>query len=324
LALCLDKSKAITMGMMASATTRQSGWDVPDDFNFATDVVDAWARPENDKEALIWENASGEARRYRFSHFSIASNRLANVLEAQGIGEGDRVLTILPRVPEWQIAVLAILKVGAIAVPVPDLLQAHDVLYRLKDSGAKAAIAHPATAGKVDAIRADCPELRIVIATEPWRGPTGSAIPSFGELIDGQPATYEARRRPADTPAIMYYSSGTTGYPKGILHAQRALFCWRTQACVNLTRAESSRARGAHRPSDVGQQSDPQSDHLHARVRGGRRPAELGQQTDPRKLVEPPGRRCGCWVTSPFLFREFLFADSGSGRRWSSGGRGDR
>src|SRR5262245_22557199 len=87
-------------------------WQVPETFNFGTDIIDRRAR-EQDGPALIWENAAGETRRYSYSDLSLLSNQLANVLRANGVEKGDRVIIMLPRLPKWFIALIAAMKIGA-------------------------------------------------------------------------------------------------------------------------------------------------------------------------------------------------------------------
>lgn len=202
-------------------------WTVPSQFNFATDVVDYWAATR-DKIALIAENRDGEERRFLFSDISRLSQKLANAFEALGLGQGDRVVTVLPRIPEWQLTVVAVLRLGAIVVPCPDLLRSADLLHRLLDSRARAVVIDSSNLEKIESIRSQCPDLKQVICVGMPPG-TADAV-DFWSILEGQSEEYSAVRRGADVPALMYYSSGTTGRPKGILHSQRALYAWRVQA----------------------------------------------------------------------------------------------
>ena len=89
---------------------------VPQTFNFGCDVVDAWAG-DADKTALIWCDSSGSERLFTFSDISQRSNQVANWLTEQGICKGERIVVMLPRIPEWQITLVGCLKVGAIPIP---------------------------------------------------------------------------------------------------------------------------------------------------------------------------------------------------------------
>ena len=127
---------------MNVATTRYEDacrsfeWNLPPTFNFGRDVVDAIARDEPEKLALIWCDESGAERRFSFGDISRLSNQLANWLVSQGVERGDRVIVMLPRLPQWQIAMVGCLKVGAIPVPCIDMLTEKDVSYRVSHSGA--------------------------------------------------------------------------------------------------------------------------------------------------------------------------------------------
>ena len=113
--------------------------ETPATFNFGADVVDVWARDPS-KLALVWCDAEGNERRLTFGDVARASNRLANRLASRGVVKGDRVIVMLPRVPEWQIALTACLKLGAVPIPCITMLTGRDVAWRVRHSGASAAI----------------------------------------------------------------------------------------------------------------------------------------------------------------------------------------
>ena len=131
-------------------------WDVPPHFNFGADVIDAWARDPG-RLALIWANDKGEERRLTFRDVSRLSNRLANHLRARGVAKGDRVVVMLPRIPEWQIALIGCLKIGAVPIPCVTMLTRKDLDYRIGHSGAVAAITTADNVAKF----ADGPAVRI-------------------------------------------------------------------------------------------------------------------------------------------------------------------
>jgi len=211
---------------------RSFRWDIPERFNFATDVVDAWAA-ERDGTAVITETAAGEVRSLRFSDVSKASSRLADVLRSSGIAKGDRVIVMLPRVPEWQIALIACLRIGAVAIPCIEMLTGKDIGYRVVNSGARAAICRAEHVGKLAEVEAAIP-VRIAIGGAPgwldYAAVTAAARDSIAAADVG-----------ADDPAVMYYTSGSTGHPKGVLHASRGLYCWRMSAYYWLDLAPEDR-----------------------------------------------------------------------------------
>ncbi len=204
-----------------SDLVRDFRWDIPETFNFATDVVDQWAA-ERDGIALVWENAGGETAEYRFSDIARRSCRLASALAAAGVGKGDRVIVMLPRVPEWQIALVACVRMGAIAIPCIEMLTGRDIAYRVRNSGAKAAICRADQVTKFADVEA---EIAVRVAVGGARGWI-----SWSDALNSGTDHFAAPRIGIEDPAVMYYTSGSTGHPKGVLHAARALYAWRMQA----------------------------------------------------------------------------------------------
>jgi len=123
-------------------------WDLPRTFNFGRDVVDDWAARTPDREALIWCEESGKEERYTFSDISRQSNQAANFLRTCGVKKGDRVIVMLPRIPQWQLIMVACTKLGAVPIPCIDMLTEKDVTYRARHAGATAAVTTSANMGK--------------------------------------------------------------------------------------------------------------------------------------------------------------------------------
>jgi acyl-coenzyme A synthetase/AMP-(fatty) acid ligase len=191
-------------------------WDVPATFNFAAEVVDAWAA-DPDKLALLWCDESGREERYTFRRISEASRRLGSLLRANGLGKGDRCIVMLPRLPQWQVAMVGCLRVGVIPIPCIDMLTAKDVRYRVEHAGAVGVITTAANAAKFSGL-----DLRLRLALG---GAPGWA--DFDAALAQASAECESETIHAEDPVAIYYTSGSTGNPKGVTHAARALYAWR-------------------------------------------------------------------------------------------------
>ncbi|AWZ01984.1 acetyl-coenzyme A synthetase [Rhodobiaceae bacterium] len=205
-------------------TTKEAfEWRLPDTFNFGGEVVDYWAE-DKDRLALIWLNDKGEEKRFTFDDIKKRSNQLANLLTERGIGKGDRVIVMLPRLPEWQIATVACHKVGAVPIPCVTMLTEKDLSYRADHSGARAVITTADNTHKFG----DTFAAQISVGEAPGWIDFAQGCDSFSE-------EFVPVKMAACDPAVLYYTSGSTGMPKGVLHAARGLFVWRVSAWYWLT-----------------------------------------------------------------------------------------
>lgn len=199
------------------AERRAFALEVPEYFNFATDVIGKWAQ-DPQKLAMLWLGQDGEERRLTFAHFAEASSRAANAFSLLGIRKGDTVLVMLPRVPEWWESVLGLMKLGAIPIPSTTLLTTKDIQFRIKAAEARAIITDSEGARKFEAVRDQCLTVTQAILVdndepgEGWHGYahiTGKALPDF-----------LGPRTRSDDPCLIYFTSGTVGNPKMVLHTQ--------------------------------------------------------------------------------------------------------
>lgn len=190
--------------------------DVPERFNFAQDVVDRWADQDPGKLAMLWVGQDGGERRLPFAYFRDESNRFANVLGALGVEKGDGVLVVLPRLPEWHVILLGLIKLGAIPMPGTTLLTPKDIAYRVRSADVKVVVTTPENAEKVESVRAQCPTLERLLLV----GGKRAGWESFEAAMAAAPTTASLRKTRSDDPMIVYFTSGTTAGPKMVLHTQ--------------------------------------------------------------------------------------------------------
>lgn len=190
--------------------------DYPEDFNFGYDVVDRIAEETPDKRALLWCNVQGREHTFSFSDIRRQSNRMANVFRGAGIGRGDRVILILKRHYEYWFAAVALHKLGAVMIPATHMLTVKDLLYRIKHSNAKAIVC-TAQDGVPENILSAMAESRQAMTL--WCVQSG--VKGFRDLREEMTqADEDLERIPtlATDPMVLYFTSGTTGYPKGVIH----------------------------------------------------------------------------------------------------------
>jgi acetyl-CoA synthetase len=180
----------------------QHRWSVPERYNIAADACD---RHPRDKLAMIHEDFTGRVRRVTWGELQDDANRFANVLATNGVGEGDRVAMLLPPTPETAAAFFGTWKVGAILLSMSVLYGDDGIRHRLTDSQAKVLVTNGANAGRIERALVE----HVLILDE--------------ELLSRGGTAFETADTAADDPAQLYYSSGTTGLAKGILHAHRYL-----------------------------------------------------------------------------------------------------
>ncbi|MCO5130300.1 MAG: AMP-binding protein [Xanthobacteraceae bacterium] len=193
-------------------------WTIPERFNIAEAICDRHVGAG--RTALIHESANGAVATLTFEALQDRSRRLANALTAHGLARGDRIGILLPQCPEALIAHLAAYRIGAIALPLFTLFGPDALAYRLDDSGAKVVVSDTEGIEKLIRLRDRLTTNPLLIAIEDR---VDGSVLEWASLIESASPDHTAVATAAEDPAIIVYTSGTTGNPKGVLYAHRTL-----------------------------------------------------------------------------------------------------
>ena len=188
----------------------------PDDFNFGYDVVDAIAQQTPDKKAIVWCNTENEEHIFSFSDVSRYSNKMANVFKDAGITKGDKVMLVLKRHYEYWFAAVALHKLGAVMIPATHMLTVSDFEYRIKASGVKAVVctAHDDVPEKIAAALKNQNASAIMWTVQQ----DVDGCRNMTKEMENAPDTFDRVSTHVSDPMMLYFTSGTTGYPKGVIH----------------------------------------------------------------------------------------------------------
>lgn len=205
--------KYVKEELNSDGTLRAISFDAPKNFNFAYDVVDEFAKTEPSRKAMIWVADDGSDRIFTFKDISLLSNQVANFFTDMGVKRGDRIMLILRRHYEFWLAIVALHKIGAIAIPATDQLKKKDVVYRIEKAGVTTIVctADGTISGEVEKAASEKSVKNLIIAgnKDGWT--------SFSKAYE-YPTEFERRETDIDDIMLMYFTSGTTSYPKMAAH----------------------------------------------------------------------------------------------------------
>jgi len=206
------------------------GWQVPEHFNMAEVCSRRWAaQPDAAQRVAIIAHAAADGgvvapRQYTYAQLQQAADALSHVLTDLGVQRGDRVAIVLPQRFETAVAYVAVMQMGAVAMPLSLLFGPEALEYRLQDSEAVVALVDASSVSNVLAVRTQCPALREVIGVELSNAADMLHVDvDYVSAVAAQQRSFTAVQTKADEGAVLIYTSGTTGPPKGALIPHRAL-----------------------------------------------------------------------------------------------------
>ncbi len=192
--------------------------NVPENFNFGYDVVDAWAAEDPGKQALLWTNDQGACIHFSYADLKKYTDQTASYFQSLGIGRGDKVMLILKRRYEFWFSIIALHKLGAVVIPATHLLTKKDIIYRCHAATIKMIVAAGETVitTHISDALPDCPSVEKVVSV-------GPEIPEGYEdfhkgITDAAPFVRPELVNTNDDISLMYFTSGTTGEPKMVAH----------------------------------------------------------------------------------------------------------
>jgi acetyl-CoA synthetase/medium-chain acyl-CoA synthetase len=188
--------------------------DVPEYYNFAGDMLDKWAQ-DPAKLAMWWVDDDGNEVKKTFADLCAESRKVCNMLADKGVKKGDVVILILPRFIEWWVINIACLRMGAVISPGTTQLTSKDIKFRFEASDAVCIITDNAIAPKVDEVIDQCPGVKTRIMV----GDKREGWLNYADMLATAKADFETAKTRSDDNAILYFTSGTTGYPKMTAHS---------------------------------------------------------------------------------------------------------
>ncbi|CAI9628790.1 unnamed protein product [Alternaria burnsii] len=194
---------------------------MPHRFNFAVDVIDKWADQRSDLQAMHWVSQDeSNTRHMTFKYFSKQSHRIALLLDRLGFGKGDTMTMVLPRVPAWWEVALAAIRSGIILSPGPNLLTEKEIQYRCNKTKSRLFVGDETSVSKFLTVRQYCPTVEHIIRVgDGTRNHDVSSLYAALENIEID-ARFDSLYQEWSSPAMIYFTSGTSGHPKMVRHNQ--------------------------------------------------------------------------------------------------------
>ena len=197
---------------------------IPENFNFAYDVIDAWAEETPDKLALLWTSERGEELRFTFKDLKEQTDQAAAYLQSLGIGHGDKVMLILKRHYQWWLSMIALHKLGAVAIPATHMLTKHDIVYRNERASVKAILCvnDEYVTGQIKAAMAESPTVQVLVAVNSLSEEEKTVPEGFHDWNKEWKQAGQFQRpsfvNSNEDTLLMYFTSGTSGEPKMVAH----------------------------------------------------------------------------------------------------------
>lgn len=197
---------------------------IPENFNFAYDVMDEWAREAPDKLALLWTSERGEELRFTFRDLKEQTDQVASYFQTLGIGHDDKVMLILKRHYQWWLSMLALHKLGAVAIPATHMLTRHDIVYRNQRAGVKAIVCanDEYITQQVSAAMPESSTVKVLVAVNSDAQASQPVPKGFHDWRrEWREAPLFVRPEHVNTnedTLLMYFTSGTSGEPKMVAH----------------------------------------------------------------------------------------------------------